>query len=207
MLLGGRGTPPIWFDPRRRLGEVVPLVSPLSAVLCFPKVAVLHGEILHLGVLLEGVLLEVLLLGVLFVGLVVGSLILRGPIQACSACSLVAGLCGHGLTSSWLWPLVVIRLVKFLFRLGWGRVVTELLGRPTILWSLEMSGVWGFLLSNVVFRWVVGWALLVRRPRFVLGSLYHNDGLLVVGVLGLLVLFYLGGVRATCLGASKLVCF
>jgi hypothetical protein len=71
-------------------------------------VVALHGEILHLGVLLEGVLREVLLLGVLFLGLVVGSLALRGSSQACLACSLVAGLCGHGLMLSWLWPLVVI---------------------------------------------------------------------------------------------------
>jgi hypothetical protein len=67
--------------------------------------------------------------------------------------------------------------------------------------------VWGFLLSSAVLRWVVGQVLLVRRPRFVLGSLYRNDGLLVVGALVLLVLFYLGGVRATCLGTSKPVCF
>jgi hypothetical protein len=161
----------------------------------------------HLGVLLEGVLLEVLLLRILSLGLVVGSLALHGSSQACLACSLVAGLCGHGLTLSWLWPLVVIRLAKFLFRLGWGQVITELPGRLTILWSLEMSGAWGFLSSNAVLQWVVGWALLVCRPRFVLESLYHSDGLLVVGVLALLVPFYLGGVCATCLGTSKLVCF
>jgi hypothetical protein len=161
MLLGGRGTPPIWFDPRRRSGEVVPLVSPLSAVLCFPKVVVLHGEILHLGVLLEGVLLEVLLLGVLFIGLVVGSLVLCGPIQACLACSLAAGLCGHGSTSSWLWPLVMIRLVKFLFHLGWGRVVTGLLGRPTVLWSLEMSGV--TVVGTLTLEGTLTAALLARQ--------------------------------------------
>jgi hypothetical protein len=150
MLLRGQGTPPIWFDLRRRSGGVVPLVSPLLVVLCFPRVVVLHGEILHLGVLLEGVLLEVLLLGVLFLGLVVGSLAPHGSSQVCLACSLVADLCGHGLTLSWLWPLVVIQLAKFLFRLGWGQVATELPGRLTVLWSLETSGSWGFLSSNAV---------------------------------------------------------
>jgi hypothetical protein len=100
MLLGGRGTPPIWFNPHRRSGGVVPLVSPPSVVLCFPRVVVLHGEILHLGGLLEGVLLEVLLLGALFLGPVAESLVLRGLSQVCSACSLAAGLCGHGSLSS-----------------------------------------------------------------------------------------------------------
>jgi hypothetical protein len=70
------------------------------------------------GGLLEGVLLEVLLLGVFFLGLAAESLVLRGLSQACSVCSLAAGLCGHGSLSSWLWPLVVIRLARFLFRLG-----------------------------------------------------------------------------------------
>jgi hypothetical protein len=152
MLLGGQGTPPIWFNLHRRSGGVVPLVSPPLVVLCFPRVVVLHGEILHLGVLLEGVPREVLPLGVLFLGLVVGSLVLRDSSQACLVCSLVAGLYGHGSLSLWLWPLVVIQLARFLFRLGWGQVATELPDRLTVLWLLETSGVWGFLSSSVILR-------------------------------------------------------
>jgi hypothetical protein len=120
MLSRGRETLLIWFNLRRRSGEVVPLVSLLFVVLCFLReVVVLLGEILHLGVRLEGVLLEVLLLRALLLGLVLASLVLHGSSRACSVCSLVVGLYGHGSLPSWLWPLVVIRLGKFLLYFIW----------------------------------------------------------------------------------------